>query len=197
MTRTGGRSPVEAVALAGRFALAWLFLLAGVTKLADIAAFEKAVGGYRLLPDRLVRPVARLLPPTEVAAGALMGAGVTISVVGIGLTLLLIGFAAAVTINLLRGRSIDCGCFGPPGSERISWGLVARDVLLAALAAAVAVTAPEELSIPVFGPPAAAPVLSASDALAVLLTTTGVLVAVPLVVNGLRIHRRLSSGGAR
>jgi uncharacterized membrane protein YphA (DoxX/SURF4 family) len=187
---------VEAVALGGRFVLGWLFLLAGATKLADLNTFEDAVRDYRILPARLVRPVARALPPTEIVAGVLMGAGVAVTVVGVGLTLLLVVFATAVMINLVRGRSIDCGCFGTGGSERISWGTVARDVLLAAVAAAVVAVSPGELALPVFGPPAMAAALSESDALAVLVATTGLLVAVPLMVDGLRIRRRLSSRGA-
>lgn len=188
---------MEAVALGGRFALGWFFVLAGVTKLADLAAFEKAVRDYRILPGRLVRPVARVLPPTEVAAGALMGAGVAIRVVGVGLTLLLVVFAVVVAINLVRGRRIDCGCFGGLGSKPITWATVARNVVLAAVAATVAAVSPGELALRVFGPPTAGAMLSEPDALAVLLTTTAALLAVPLLVEGLRVRSRLSSGGAR
>jgi hypothetical protein len=188
---------VEAVALGGRFALGLLFVLAGATKLADLDTFENAVRDFRIMPGRLVRPTARVLPPTEVAAGALMGAGVAITVVGVLLTLLLVAFGVAVAINLVRGRSIDCGCFGGLGSKRITWGTVARNVLLAAIAAAVAAIAPGELALPVFGPPGARATLSESDAVAVLLATTGALVAIPLLIEGLRVHWRLPSGGAR
>ena len=189
---------MEALTLSGRFALAWFFLLAGATKLADLDAFEHAVREYRILPGRLVRPVARTVPATEVAAGLLLGVGVGVTVVGVGLTLLLVAFAMAVAINLVRGRSINCGCFGGFGSKRISWGVVARNVLLAAIAAAVAAVAPAELGLPVFGAHApASTALSASEAVAVLLTITGVLVAVPLLIEGLRVGRRLPSAGAR
>ena len=51
------------------------FVLAGAAKLADLDAFEKAVRDYRILPGWLVRPMARLLPATEVAAGVLMAPG--------------------------------------------------------------------------------------------------------------------------
>jgi len=188
---------VEAVALSGRFALAWFFVLAGVTKLGDLAAFENAVRDYRILPGWLVRPIGRLLPATEVVAGALMGAGVAVSVVGIGLSLLLVAFAMAVAINLVRGRSIDCGCFGGLGSKPITWGTVARNVLLVAVAATVAVVSPAELALRVFGSPSGAASLSESDATAVLLATTSGLLAVPLLVEGLRVRRKLSSRGAR
>jgi Methylamine utilisation protein MauE len=189
---------VEAVALSGRFALAWFFVLAGGAKFADLDAFENAVRDYQLLPGRLVRPLARALPAAEVAAGVLMGAGVGITAVGVLMTVLLVAFALAVAANLLRGRYIDCGCFGGLGSKRISWGAVARNVLLAAIAAAVADAAPAELALPVFRQRiTAATTLPPSDALAVLLATIGMLVAVPLVIEGLRVRRRLNSRGAR
>ena len=48
---------------------------------------------------------------------------------------LLLGYAAAIGVNLLRGRvRIDCGCGGAAGRERLSWWLVGRNVVCAAAA---------------------------------------------------------------
>jgi hypothetical protein len=45
---------------------------------------------------------------------------------------LLVLFAAAMAINLARGRSnIDCGCFIGAQKQRISWALVVRNLMLA------------------------------------------------------------------
>jgi uncharacterized membrane protein YphA (DoxX/SURF4 family) len=187
---------VEAVALGGRFALGWFFVLAGVTKLADLGAFENAVRNYQILPPRLVRPVARLLPATEIAAGALMGAGVAVEQVGILLALLLLTFAIAISVNLVRGRRIDCGCFIGLGSKRISWSAVARNVLLASVAVTVAAVSPRALALPVFGSSPPETTLSQSDAIAVLLTTMGALIIVPLLLEWLRVRRKLPFGGA-
>ena len=41
---------MDAVALGGRFALGWFFLLAGITKVADLGAFENALRDYRICP---------------------------------------------------------------------------------------------------------------------------------------------------
>jgi hypothetical protein len=47
---------------------------------------------------------------------------------------LLLAFAAAMAINLARGRSdIDCGCFIGVQKQRISWPLVVRNLVLASL----------------------------------------------------------------
>jgi hypothetical protein len=185
---------VEAVALGFRFALGGLFVLAGAAKLASLETFENSVRDYRILPGRLVRPVSRVLPPTEVSAGALMGLGVAVVAVGVLMTVLLAIFAMAVAINLVRGRSIDCGCLGGLGSKQITWGMVARNLLLAAAAAIVAAVSPGDLAVPVLGSVAGRPTLAVPDALAVLLTTATVLLAIPLLVEGLRVRKRMSSG---
>jgi len=53
---------------------------------------------------------------------------------GIGTAALMAGYAAAIAANLVRGRSwIDCGC---GGGDQLTWGLVARNAVLAGLAVA-------------------------------------------------------------
>lgn len=43
-------------------------------------------------------------------------------------------------VNLVRGRSIDCGCLGVSAKTPVSWMLVTRNFVLIAGAAAVAGT---------------------------------------------------------
>ena len=51
---------------------------------------------------------------------------------------LLLIFAAALAVNVLRGRTwIDCGCFRNGLKQTVSWLLVARNIGLAAAAVAV------------------------------------------------------------
>ena len=59
------------------------------------------------------------------------------------MAILLLAFAWAMAVNLRRGRAaIDCGCALGLLKERISWPLVARNLLLAAAAAVIAVSTP-------------------------------------------------------
>jgi Methylamine utilisation protein MauE len=129
-----GSAPVDAdlaaVVLAARFAVGSLFALAGLAKLRDRAGFRQAVDGYQLLPDSLVGPFAAVLPVIELVIGAAIIAGVAMPQAASAVTVLLVGFAVAVTVNLLRGRDIDCGCSGAAGGVRISWRLVARNAAL-------------------------------------------------------------------
>lgn len=120
-------------------ALGTLFVVSGVKKLKDVAGFRQLLDNYRLLPAPLVPLVAIFLPLMELAVGALLIAGVQPSLAAAGLLLLL--YAAAMGINLLRGRShIDCGCFGFASVRpTIGWPLVGRNVLLAGIALVVAI----------------------------------------------------------
>ncbi|WP_347469377.1 MauE/DoxX family redox-associated membrane protein [Burkholderia stagnalis] len=121
--------------------MAIVVLLGAAAKMRRPAAFRDALGGYRLLPDALTAPAAFALPLAEAfGAAALLfpdtrtiGAGVLVA--------LLLAFAAALAINILRGHTdIDCGCSGfaamrPDAPRGIGGFHVARALLLAALAA--------------------------------------------------------------
>jgi uncharacterized membrane protein YphA (DoxX/SURF4 family) len=138
---------VSAAVLALRFLLSSLFLMAGVAKLARRGEVERAVRNYELLPARLVRPVARVLGPAEVAGGILLAVGLATPAVAGLLAALLATFTAAVVVNLLRGRDIDCGCFGLVAERRIGWPTVLRNGALAGCAIAVAAVVPAPFSL--------------------------------------------------
>jgi Methylamine utilisation protein MauE len=122
--------------------LALLLSLAAWHKLGARVQFAAAVRGYRLLPGGLVGPVVVLLPLLEFALALAWLSGLARGVVAAATAGLLLLYAAAMTVNLWRGRvDIDCGCgLGGAGRDdgRLSWGLVARNVLLAAAAGVAA-----------------------------------------------------------
>lgn len=123
------------LALAGALVLAAIFGAAGPPKLLARDTFAGVLANYRLLPDPLVAPTALLLPCLEIAValGLLIPATRAVAASGAGFLLLL--FAVAMAVNLLRGRSdIDCGCAIGRLRERIGWPLVARNLLLAVVA---------------------------------------------------------------
>jgi hypothetical protein len=115
--------------------LAGVFGAAGTTKLRALDAFVGVVHNYRVVPEALERPVAYALPAIEltIAAGVLLPAGRAPAAISAAVLLAL--FAAAMAVNLARGRrDIDCGCFMTVLRQRLSWPLVLRNLLLAALA---------------------------------------------------------------
>jgi hypothetical protein len=130
--------------LAARWLVAGIFLRSGLVKAIGIAEFRSAVVNYRLLPPALVTAVAVTLPFVEIGAAALLAAGVLTVAVAAALASLLIVFASAIAINLARGRVFDCGCAGSAAVPRvISWRHVVIDLVLAAMAAAVAGASPD------------------------------------------------------
>jgi hypothetical protein len=125
--------------------LALLLVFAAWHKLASRDEFTAALRAYELLPDILLRPVARLLPAAEFALALAWLTGFARGAAAVATAVLLLVYAAAVAINLRRGRvHISCGCgIGgtTDGDARLSWWLVARNVVLALAAAAAAVPA--------------------------------------------------------
>lgn len=108
-----------------------IFISAGVTKI-RYGRFAANVGSYGLLPQSLVAPVGLTLPWLETALGAGLLVGVALPWLLTVAIALLLAFALAMSLNLLRGRVIPCGCQGT--TTTISWPLVARNLLLAAAA---------------------------------------------------------------
>jgi hypothetical protein len=116
-----------------------VFIVAGVSKLASRDEFVEVVRDYDLLPDSLAGPVGRWLPVVEVIIALGLFSGVLAPMVTSVAVLLFVVFGVAVAVNLLRGRrDISCGCFGPQQKYRLTWLLVARNVVFAALAALIA-----------------------------------------------------------
>jgi len=113
-------------------------LSSGVGKLRDPDGFVLGVLEYRILPASWAITYGRLLPLAEVMCAIALLAGVWRFGTGLLAISLLISFLIAVTINLARGRTLDCHCFGSRMSEPLGWTTVVRLCIL--LACAVAVT---------------------------------------------------------
>jgi Methylamine utilisation protein MauE len=96
------------------------------------------LANYRLLPRWSIAPVHVLLPLAELAIGVGMIARPLFAAPAAALLLLV--FAAAMAVNLRRGRSdIDCGCHQSVLRQRLSWTLVWRNAALSVLALLAAV----------------------------------------------------------
>ncbi len=98
------------------------------------------------VPKGLAKPLGVLLPVSEVlvAIGLLLHSFAWIGAIG-ALALFLI-FILGITVTLARGKRPDCHCFGQLHSKPIGWDLVARNAVLAALAAFVISAGPRQPS---------------------------------------------------
>ena len=128
--------PVIDIALRG--AVAVLLLTAAWHKIRDPIGFWQAVSGYRLLPHAFEKPASRIMPFMEIviALSLLLFSFSALPILA-ALTLW-IAYGSAIAINLLRGRDeLDCGCGGIGADQKIHWGLVVRNGLLAGVTASL------------------------------------------------------------
>jgi uncharacterized membrane protein YphA (DoxX/SURF4 family) len=119
-----------------RLVLAGVFALAGVGKLADRRGAERALTEFGL-PEALGTPLARALPVVELAVAAALGSGGASRSGAAGALVLLGAFSVAVAVNLARGRTPDCHCFGQMHSRPIGAGTLARNAALSGLSGVV------------------------------------------------------------
>ncbi len=113
-----------------RIALSVVFSLAGITKLMDQPGTREAVKNFGA-PNAIAPAVAFVLPFIELAiAVGLLFSGTTVvsSIAGI---LLLGVFVVAISVNLARGQTHDCHCFGQLYSRPLGWSTLARNIVFA------------------------------------------------------------------
>lgn len=99
-----------------RVGIAVLFMIAAWQKLfapdAGPQKFALAINSFKILPEHLVHLATGVVPWLEVLCALLVLVGIWTRAAATVLTLLLIGFTAAVISVLQRNMSLTCGCFG-------------------------------------------------------------------------------------
>ena len=123
--------------LIGRVALALVFAVAAVAKLADRDRTAQTLDEFGV-PERLLGAAAMALPLAELAIAAALIPAPTAAAAAIGALALLVLFSLGVAAALRRGERPDCNCFGQVGSKPVGRSTFVRNGLLATLAAAVA-----------------------------------------------------------
>jgi uncharacterized membrane protein YphA (DoxX/SURF4 family)/peroxiredoxin len=113
-----------------RIALSVIFGVAGVTKLVDPRGTRDAVKNFGA-PEPLAPALSIALPILEllIAAGLLFADTTAASALAALSTLLL--FVVAISVNLARGHTHDCHCFGQIYSRPLGWPTLARNVIFA------------------------------------------------------------------
>jgi uncharacterized membrane protein YphA (DoxX/SURF4 family) len=119
------------LALALRIILGGLFVWASWDKILHPARFAEDVANYAILPPHLVNLWALVLPWLEMIAGVFLILGFLSRSCSLTISLLLVSFLVAISINILRGAQLDCGCFG--AGEELGWVTLARDLLMLAM----------------------------------------------------------------
>jgi len=131
----------RAIIWIGRLVLGGIFVYAGFSKLfmpnthlwpmfvlkfslsMNLSSFAQQVESYKMISQEASQVVAHTLPFVEIALGLLLLSAITV---------IMVGFLAAVTRAYLLHMDINCGCFGTP--EKLTGMTVVRDGAFTALA---------------------------------------------------------------
>jgi putative oxidoreductase len=118
-----------------QIALGAIFIVAALPKITDPPSFAHMIYNYRILPAGLINISALVMPWVEIVCGLLLILGVWVKPARWLIAAMLVVFIVAISINLVRGNAIDCGCFdvsaaGKTYEERIKdmWIVVIRDI---------------------------------------------------------------------
>ena len=121
--------------IASALAVAVLLASAATHKLRAPGRFARQLADYQLLPEALVRPIGRVIPPLELLIAFALLVPLSRAIAAVSAAVLIALYAAAIGINLWRGRrDIDCGCAGPDQAQPLRPVLLARNAVLVALA---------------------------------------------------------------
>ena len=127
--------PVVPIAVA--YALAVMWLTAAVQKAASFGGFVESLRAYEILPRGLVRPCVPIIIGVEAGLGIALLGPIERALPLAAAAGLLTLYAAAIGVNLARGRRhIDCGCMGPGFKQPLGAWMVWRNLALATAALA-------------------------------------------------------------
>jgi uncharacterized membrane protein YphA (DoxX/SURF4 family) len=126
------RSLVRSAQVVVGLLLAW----AGLAKLGDISTLVRDIHNFRLLPVAGENLIAIVLPWIELMVALSMLLGIRPRAGAVVATGLMLVVTTAVVLALVRGLSIECGCFGTAGAGRVGTAKLFENAGILAVAAA-------------------------------------------------------------
>lgn len=135
--------PSTIIAPLCRVVLGAIWTVAGATKLGKIASTTQSIEAYQIFSFEWARFLATIIGPVEIIGGILLMLGVFVRACSAVSLVVLVIFVTGLVQALIRGLSINCGCFGTGGvAENRSAMYVAlfRDVVLIAMNTYVSAT---------------------------------------------------------
>ena len=121
---------MSVVVVIARFLVAAVFVLAGVSKAFDRRGTREAFDGFGV-PASLAAPGAVLLAWVELATATLLVVPRTSWWGGLAALVLLAVFSVGIAVNLGRGRTPDCHCFGQLSPSPIGPKMLVRNLVFA------------------------------------------------------------------
>jgi peroxiredoxin/uncharacterized membrane protein YphA (DoxX/SURF4 family) len=124
---------MEIVLLLARIFLAVVFGVAGFAKAARPASSRRMLIEFGV-PEWLAIPLGWSLPFVEILVALALLPLVSAWWGAVAALALLLIFALGIGVNLSRGQTPDCNCFGQLHSRPLNWSVFTRNLLLAAVA---------------------------------------------------------------
>jgi uncharacterized membrane protein YphA (DoxX/SURF4 family) len=120
--------------LTSQFILGGIFIIAGLAKITDTDSFILTIQNFKILPGYLIEITAYALPLVEISFGLTLILGVYTRFSAIVLSSLLVLFIIVISINIIRGINVNCGCFfktlQDSGKSKLDqFLLILRDIL--------------------------------------------------------------------
>ncbi len=112
-----------------RIVVGGVFIWAGLLKILDPLDFAQNIANYRVFSRDLSFLIALVLPWLEVLCGIFVIFGIFRSASSLLLSGLLAIFLVLITVTILRGLDVDCGCFGSIG-RHVDFRLLITDIIL-------------------------------------------------------------------
>jgi len=138
---------VGAAVLVVRVVLGAIFVVAGASKVGHAAEFAQQIAAFRLLPQPVIAPMALVLPFLEIMLGVYLIVGLFTRAAAWVAAALLLMFDGAIASAVVRGMTLNCGCFGTHDTTVTTWTEVARDAVFVLLAVFVALRPPGMLAL--------------------------------------------------
>ncbi|MCE9614220.1 MAG: DoxX family membrane protein [Lentisphaerae bacterium] len=116
-------------------ALAAVFIVAALPKIADPHDFALAIYRHQFAPPWAINAMAIYLPWIELTTSVALLIPRLRRAAALVLLVLLAAFTALIAYDLWRGLDIACGCFSvKPGGDAIGWWNLLRNLALLTLA---------------------------------------------------------------
>ena len=113
-----------------RLVLGIVFIYAAIDKISDPYTFAVDIRNYRILPDIFSNFFALILPWIELFCGLFLIIGIFIRSSAIIIAAMLMVFILAISLAMIRGLNIDCGCYHTMGeSTKIGYNKLIEDFI--------------------------------------------------------------------
>ncbi|MCJ7611965.1 MAG: DoxX family membrane protein [Candidatus Aminicenantes bacterium] len=134
------------ILLAFRLIVGGVFVWSGLLKAVHPLDFAQNVENYQLLPRLLSLVVGLALPWVEMAAGLLLVLGLFRRGAALAAAGLLGAFIILISVTMVRGLDLSCGCFGSL-SGKVGLKLLAQDIILLVMAVNILLCLPSHFSL--------------------------------------------------